>query len=128
MKRVRCSSKFCDAHLQLLFTVLEKSASPHIRANTIIALGDLAFRFPNLIEPWTSHLYARLRDGDAHVRRTTLLVLSRLILHDMIKVKGQISEMACCIIDSNSEISGLAKAFFHELSQKVRVTLQLRLG
>lgn len=58
-KFMMVSSEFCDQHLQLLFTILEKSGSPIIRANTIIAMGDLCFRFPNLIEPWTPHLYAR---------------------------------------------------------------------
>ena len=58
-KFMMVSSEFCDKHLQLLFTILEKSTSQTIRANTIIALGDLSFRFPNLIEPWTPHLYAR---------------------------------------------------------------------
>lgn len=53
------SSEFCESNLQLLFTVLEKSPYPTIRANTIIALGDLTVRFPNLIEPWTPHMYAR---------------------------------------------------------------------
>ncbi|ESO89837.1 hypothetical protein LOTGIDRAFT_61640, partial [Lottia gigantea] len=87
------SSEFCDAHLQLLFTILEKSPNPAIRANTIIALGDLSFRFPNLIEPWTPHLYGRLRDESAQVRKNTLQVLTHLILNDMVKVKGQISEL-----------------------------------
>ncbi len=50
-KFIMVSSQFCESHLQLLFTVLEKSPHPTIRANTIIALGDLTFRFPNLIEP-----------------------------------------------------------------------------
>ena len=54
-----CSSTLCDKYLQLLFTVLEKSPEPTIRANTIIAAGDLTFRYPNLIEPWTPYLYAR---------------------------------------------------------------------
>ena len=69
--------------------------------------------------------FNRLRDTDNHVRRTTLLVLSRLILHDMVKVKGQISELACCITDGSAEISGLAKAFFLELSQKVIIHLRI---
>ena len=55
----RHSSEFCEEHLQLLFTILEKSQHPLIRANTIIALGDLNFRFPNLLEPWTPNLYGR---------------------------------------------------------------------
>ena len=54
------SSEFCEEHLQLLFTILEKSPHAAIRANTIIALGDLNFRFPNLLEPWTPNLYGRL--------------------------------------------------------------------
>ena len=47
---------FCDRHLQLLFTILKQSHSTQIRANVIIALGDMAFRFPNLIEPWSEHM------------------------------------------------------------------------
>ena len=38
------SSEFCESHLQLLFTVLERSVEPVIRANLIIALGDMSFR------------------------------------------------------------------------------------
>lgn len=53
------SSEFCDSHLRLLFTMMEKSTLPAVRSNLIIAAGDLAIRFPNLLEPWTSHLYAR---------------------------------------------------------------------
>jgi len=112
------SSEFCEAHLQLLFTILEKAPQPTIRANTIVAVGDLTFRFPNLIEPWTSHLYARLRDESSHVRKNTLMVLTHLILNDMVKVKGQISEMATCLEDKDSRISDLTKLFFLELSKK----------
>ena len=38
------SSEFCEQQLQLLFTVLERSPEPIIRANLIIAAGDLSFR------------------------------------------------------------------------------------
>ncbi|XP_052287084.1 condensin complex subunit 1-like isoform X2 [Dreissena polymorpha] len=117
-KFMMVSSEFCDQHLQLLFTMLEKSHSPIIRANTIIAMGDLCFRFPNLVEPWTPHLYARLRDDSSEVRKNTMQVLTHLILNDMIKVKGQISEMAMCIVDDNDRISSLAKLFFNELAKK----------
>ncbi|GFR65797.1 condensin complex subunit 1 [Elysia marginata] len=112
------SSTFCESQLQLLFTLLEKAQSPVIRSNLIIALGDLTVRFPNLVEPWTAHLYARLRDTSPMVRKTTLQVLTHLILNDMVKVKGQISELAICIVDSDERIAGLAKLFFHELSKK----------
>ena len=52
-KYMMVSSEFCEEHLQLLFTILEKSRDAVIRANTIIAAGDLSFRFPNTVEPWT---------------------------------------------------------------------------
>ena len=53
------------------------------------------------------------------MRKNTMQVLTHLILNDMVKVKGQISEMATCIVDHDERISNLAKLFFHELSRKV---------
>jgi len=117
-KLMLVSNEYCDKHLQLLFTVLEKATEPVIRANLIIALGDLSFRFPNTVEPWTPRMYARLHDEAISVRSNTLTVLTHLILNDMIKVKGQISDMAFCIVDSVERISGLAKLFFSELAKK----------
>ncbi|XP_014671209.1 PREDICTED: condensin complex subunit 1-like [Priapulus caudatus] len=112
------SSEFCEEHLQLLFTILEKSTHPTIRGNTIVAIGDLTFRFPNLIEPWTTHLYARLRDESSQVRRNTVMVLTHLILNDMVKVKGQLSELTLCLSDVDERVASLTKLFFHELSKK----------
>ncbi|KAM6309776.1 condensin complex subunit 1 [Podargus strigoides] len=112
------SSEFCDSHLRLLFTMMEKSTLPGVRSNLIIAAGDLAIRFPNLVEPWTSHLYARLRDPCSSVRQTAGLVMTHLILKDMVKVKGQVSEMAILLIDSEEAIKGVAENFFSELSNK----------
>lgn len=53
------SPTVCKDNIRLLFTVLEKSPLPVVRANTIVALGDLTVRFPNILEPWTPNLYAR---------------------------------------------------------------------
>jgi condensin complex subunit 1 len=58
-KMMMVSSNFCEDHIQLLVTVLEKSTEPVTRSNLIVALGDLSYRFPNNIEPWTSHIYGR---------------------------------------------------------------------
>ncbi|NXC54821.1 CND1 protein, partial [Aleadryas rufinucha] len=112
------SSEFCDSHLRLLFTMMEKSTLPGVRSNLIIAAGDLAIRFPNLVEPWTSHLYARLRDPCPSVRQTAGLVMTHLILKDMVKVKGQVSEMAALLIDQEEAIVGVAQNFFGELANK----------
>lgn len=46
------------------------------------------------------------------------MVLTHLILNGMIKVKGQLGEMAKCIEDPDQRISDLARLFFKELSTK----------
>ncbi|XP_002712916.3 condensin complex subunit 1 [Oryctolagus cuniculus] len=112
------SATFCDTQLRLLFTMLEKSSLPTVRSNLMVATGDLAIRFPNLVDPWTPHLYARLRDPAPQVRKTAGLVMTHLILKDMVKVKGQVSEMAVLLIDPEPQIAALAKNFFNELSHK----------
>ncbi|KAE8728931.1 putative cytochrome P450 [Hibiscus syriacus] len=111
-------AKFCDENLQLLFTVVENAPSETVRSNCTIALGDLAVRFPNLLEPWTENMYARLKDPSVSVRKNAVLVLSHLILNDMMKVKGYVNEMAIRVEDNDERISSLAKLFFHELSKK----------
>jgi len=52
------------------------------------------------------------------VRSNAVTVLTHLILNDMIKVKGQISDMALCIMDEHEKISNMAKLFFTELSRR----------
>ncbi|KAF9619331.1 hypothetical protein IFM89_006518, partial [Coptis chinensis] len=74
-----------EANLQLLFTIAKNATSETVRSNWSIALGDLAVQFPNLLEPWTENMYARLRDPSISVRRNAVLVLSHLILNDMMK-------------------------------------------
>ena len=61
----------------------------------------------------------RLRDDSPQVRMNTMKIMTRLILNDMVKVKGQISEIATCLQDEDSRIAELAKCFFAELSKKV---------
>merc|ERR1719204_1862940 len=117
---------FCRQNLSLLFTLLKgSSAKPNnpdvkssIRANIIIALGDMAFRFPNCIEKWNKDIYVHLGDSDKMVKKNTLMVLIHLILNDMIKVKDSISDIALLTEDPSPEIADLARLFFRELSKK----------
>ncbi|RNA14679.1 Condensin complex subunit 1 [Brachionus plicatilis] len=113
------SQKLCSENLQLLFTLMEKSPNAEVRSQLIVGIGDLVYRFPNALEPWTSHLYLPLRDTKSPaVRMNTIRVLSHLILKELIKTRGQIFEIALCTIDENTQISSLAKLFFSELSQR----------
>uniref|UniRef100_A0A674PH39 Condensin complex subunit 1 n=1 Tax=Takifugu rubripes TaxID=31033 RepID=A0A674PH39_TAKRU len=108
----------CEENIRLMFTVLERSALPVVRANAIIALGDLIVRFPNILEPWTQNLYARLSDEVPSVRQTAVTVLTQLVLKDVLKVKGHVSEVAVLLIDPEPHITSLALNFFNELATK----------
>jgi len=114
------SYTFCEKHLPLLFNAMAKAPTEDstLRANTIVALGDLAFRFPNAFEPYTPRMYACLRDGSTRVRRHTLMVLTHLILNDMVKVKGQVCEIAMCLEDDESRIRDMSRLLFKELSKR----------
>ncbi|KAA1138700.1 Condensin complex subunit [Puccinia graminis f. sp. tritici] len=112
------SAEFCEKHLMLLFKILEKSKSPAVRSNIIIALGDIAVCFATIMDQHSDGLYKGLTDSDLEVKKNTLMVLTHLILNGMIKVKGQLGEIAKCINDPEKRISDLAQLFFDELSKK----------
>lgn len=52
------------------------------------------------------------------MKKNSLMVLMHLILNDMIKVKGQVFEMAICMESEDQRIADLARLFFSELSRK----------
>ncbi|KAJ3506594.1 hypothetical protein NLJ89_g6784 [Agrocybe chaxingu] len=112
------SSQFCDQNHRLLFKILETSKDANIRSNIVIALGDVAVSFSSIIDENSNELYKGLSDKNFVVKKNTLMVLTHLILNGMIKVKGQLGEMAKCLEDPEPRIADLAKLFFTELSTK----------
>ncbi|KAI0121699.1 condensin [Xylariales sp. AK1849] len=112
------SSEYCEAHLPLLITIMERSSDATVRSNVVIALGDMAVCFNHLIDENTDFLYRRLADSDLSVKRTCLMTLTFLILAGQVKVKGQLGEMAKCLEDQDKRIADLARMFFTELSTK----------
>lgn len=62
---------------------------------------------------------SRLNDTNSLVRENAIIILTHLILHDFVRIKGLISEAAKCIADSNVKISSVARYLFAELSRKV---------
>ncbi|KAI9373229.1 armadillo-type protein [Aspergillus egyptiacus] len=119
MAKLMCvSAEYCEKHLPLLITIMERSEDPIVRSNAVIALGDMAVCFNHLIDENTDFLYRRLNDDDASVKRTCLMTLTFLILAGQVKVKGQLGEMAKCLEDEDKRIADLARMFFTELAGK----------
>ncbi|KAG9085131.1 Condensin complex subunit [Ceratobasidium sp. UAMH 11750] len=119
LSKLMCvSSQFCESNLMLLFKIMETSRNPVIKSNIVIALGDVAICFNNMIDENSNRLYDGLTDNNLTVKKNTLMVLTHLILNGMIKVKGQLGEMAKCLEDEDPRGADLAKLFFQELSLK----------
>ena len=112
------SSEYCEANLGLLLHLLRASEDEVVRANAVIGLGDVAVCFGTLVDENSERLYAGLGDPDLGVKKNTLMVLTHLILNGMIKVKGQLGELAKCLEDEEPRVSDLAKLFFSELAMK----------
>ena len=114
------SDAFCTKNLPLLLATLENDVSDDttLRANAVVALGDVAFRFPNTWEPYTAYLYKNLRDKSDRVKRHAMMVLTHLILNDMIKVKGQVCEVAALIISPDQTLADMSRLLFNELSKR----------
>ncbi|XP_055373763.1 condensin complex subunit 1 [Condylostylus longicornis] len=115
------SSKFCETYMPFLMNILSKTKNLKIKCNIVVGLSDLTFRFPNVLEPWTGHLYAILHETDNELRLTAAKILSHLILHEMIRVKGQIADLALCIVDEYEEIRNITKRFFKEIANKSNI-------
>ncbi|GBM42074.1 Condensin complex subunit 1 [Araneus ventricosus] len=112
------SEKVCEENMQLFATITEKSPEAYIRASMVIAMGDLATNYPNVVEPWTTHIYQRLSDPEPSVREAAVITLTHLILHDFVRVKSLISEAAKCIADEQETVANVAMYLFSELSKK----------
>ena len=115
------SSKFCEEYMPFLMNIYQHTKFNVIKSNIIIGLSDFTFRFPNVIEPWTKQMYSTLQEDDPELRLTAVKMLSHLILHEMIRVKGQISDLAMCIVDSVPEIQTITQQFFKEIANKSNI-------
>lgn len=115
MRCMTVSGKFCAENISFLMNILRKTQSPAMKANIIIGLADLTSRFANTIEPWIPNFYSTLDDRDQKIRLTTMRMLSYVILQAIVRVTGQISDMAICLVDENEQIKNATKEFFRQL-------------
>lgn len=121
IRMMTISGRFCETNMPFLMNVMTLTKNVKIKCNIIVGLCDLTFRFPNVIQLWTSHIYGTLHEKNDEIRLTAVKVLSHLIQHEMIRVKGQISDLAMCIVDKNEDIRNITQEFFKEISQKSNI-------
>jgi len=157
-KFMTVSKRFCQENLQLLFSVLfpkggrsgvlgaslqeaEESAASSagcgnglmddltLRQSLLVAVGDLLFRHPNVVEPWTGRLYATLgvssegnggQEAEASdLRLTALLVLTHLVLNDLVKPRAVLLVRALWLTAcTDAATARVARTLFQELSKR----------
>jgi condensin complex subunit 1 len=115
------SSEFCQKNMEFLMNIFAHSVDIDIKCNVIIGMSDLTFRFPNIIEPWSAHMYSTLHDENRDLRLTSVRILAHLISHEMILIKGQISDLAMCLVDKDEEIRVTTEVFFKEIAHKSNI-------
>jgi len=112
------SSQICQQNIDLLFALLRSNIDFGVKANIIIAVGDLFNRFPNVLNEKTKDIFTLLHDPVPHVRRQALMVMTHLILNDMLKLKGEIVDICMLLEDPEDRIRDQVKLFLHELHTK----------
>ena len=113
-----CEPELLHANHHLLFRILETLKDANIQSSITIMLGDIVVSFSSIIDENSDKLYWGLSDTDLIMKKDMLTVLTHLILNGMIKVKGQLGEIAKCLEDEELCIPDLAKLFFMDLSMK----------
>eukprot|EP00746_Dinoflagellata_sp_MGD_P164755 gnl/MRDRNA2_/MRDRNA2_93593_c0_seq1.p1 gnl/MRDRNA2_/MRDRNA2_93593_c0~~gnl/MRDRNA2_/MRDRNA2_93593_c0_seq1.p1 ORF type:complete len:1501 (-),score=365.61 gnl/MRDRNA2_/MRDRNA2_93593_c0_seq1:76-4578(-) len=153
-KMMVVSRRFCEEHLQLLFSLLfpsNKAKGLHLESSMteadtheqsamsivyedkclrqclLVSVGDLLYRHPNLVEPWSDRLYAALNSSSTTVksevelelRFTALMVLTHLVLNDMMKPRAALLARALRLTSvEHPATARIAKVLFQELAKK----------
>ena len=110
------NSKLCEQYLPQLLRIAQENEDEGIRSTAVISLGDLVMRHPNLLEKQSGHLFSLLSDDCIQVRKKALLIISHLVLNDMLKMKGLMSNIMRCYLDP--ELKGVVCVFIEELHTK----------
>ncbi|PIO69531.1 hypothetical protein TELCIR_08644 [Teladorsagia circumcincta] len=101
----------------------------------LLAAGvDVMYRFPAMLESHSLFLFEMPMDADPNVRITSLLYLTYLLTHDVLKPRGTLSDAALCMLNrkrsdgkeedcssDEREVTVLATELFREISRKEAV-------
>jgi hypothetical protein len=97
-----------------------------VRINALLVLSDLCIRHTHLVDHHIDTIATCLQDANASVRKTTLLIITQLLVQDFIKWKHLLLyRMLLLLIDPDQEIVLLVKEVFDTtLSMKYPGLLQ----
>eukprot|EP00039_Didymoeca_costata_P023239 m.6441 g.6441 ORF g.6441 m.6441 type:complete len:1373 (+) comp3533_c0_seq2:124-4242(+) len=89
---------------------LEECTEPAVRNNIVIVMTDLCVRHPNYIQPYLGSIASCLRDETALVRRQTIILLTRLLQEEYVKMKGVLFfRIMATVVDKDESVRRLAE-------------------
>ncbi|KAK2964661.1 putative condensin complex subunit 1 [Blattamonas nauphoetae] len=88
--------QYASVNMQLLFTLLQDSASPLTRGTLAIACVDIFTRYPSLASAFSRLLCIRIHDENSSVRRSALSSVVALTTSGMIKLRSHFVFVALC--------------------------------
>ncbi|CAF3051276.1 unnamed protein product, partial [Rotaria sp. Silwood2] len=112
------SLELCETHAKMLFDLLKNSTFESVRVAIMVLMNGFYLKYPLAFAAYSDDVYGCLRDRSDNVRLAALKTISNLILKEMVKPNGQISEIAFCIIDKHTQLATLATSFFSELAKR----------
>ncbi|KAK6018764.1 HEAT repeat protein [Ostertagia ostertagi] len=114
-----------------LFTFICCHPDPQMKEYLLAAGVDVMYRFPAMLESHSLFLFEMPMDADPNVRITSLLYLTYLLTHDVLKPRGTLSDAALCMLNrkrsdgkeedcssDEREVTVLATELFREISRK----------
>ena len=115
------SESYCLEQLPALSRLLKKGRFPEIRQLSISTMSDISVRHVNAIQNHFGSLFDALADPTPTVRYVAILSVIRLILNDLVKVKGKAGKFAHSLSDPNPVLSDMAKSFLLQYAQRSSV-------
>ena len=89
-----------------------------LKLNVCCAFGDFINRFPNITSFTSNKFFGCLHSKSPEVRRYAMIVISHLVLGDMLKLKGEVVDIAMLLETDDDKLKELVNLFFHEINNK----------
>jgi hypothetical protein len=86
MKMMAASRSHARQMAPMIFTVFMKTPISSVEHSILACFADLLVRHPNIIEPWTSCIFEKLRSASHEMRTLTLSLIRDLASKKLIKV------------------------------------------
>jgi len=107
LNRRDISSSFVAAFANQLYT----SKDPAVKCNCLVVLCDLCVKYTSTVDPYVQEMTSCFVDSSPIVRRQALLILTRLITEDFVKMRPlMFFRFVSALIDKNQGVASFAKS------------------